>query len=121
LLRSQPLLGRRKPAGYFWGLGVVRVGDPERIRFAAESLAYTAIVGGTWQPWPKFGLKAQLDLHQPFYDTPLEEIGESAIQASLGAWRHFGPRGRLDFAIVEDLEVSTAPDVVLQVAAQWQW
>ena len=27
----------------------------------------------------------------------------------------------LEFAIVEDLEVSTAPDVVIQIAARWQW
>jgi hypothetical protein len=27
----------------------------------------------------------------------------------------------VEFAVVEDLAVSTAPDVVLQVAATWQW
>jgi hypothetical protein len=121
LLRSQPLLGRRRPASYFFGVGAVRVGDPERIRFDAETWVYTAVVGGTWQPWPKFGLKAQLDLHSAFFDTPLEELGESAIQATFGAWRSVGRRGTLEFAVVEDLEVSTAPDVVLQATASWRW
>jgi hypothetical protein len=121
LLRSRPLLGRQRPAGYYWGLGVIRVGEPEQIDFDAGDWVYTAIVGGSWQPWPKFGLKAQLDLHGAFYDSPLEEIGEDAIQATFGAWRPVGPRGTIEFALVEDVEVSTAPDVVLQVAAKWQW
>jgi hypothetical protein len=121
LLRTQALLGRPRPAGYYWGLGVLRVGEPERIAFAAESLVYTAVVGGSWQPWPKFGLKAQLDFHSAFFNTQLEELGEDAIQATFGAWRQAGRRGTLEFALVEDLEVSTAPDVVLQVAAKWHW
>jgi hypothetical protein len=32
-----------------------------------------------------------------------------------------GQRGQIEFAFVEDLNVSTAPDIVLQVAAAWQW
>lgn len=121
LLRSQPLVGRPRPAGYYWGVGVLRVGDPDRIDFAAESVVPTAVIGGSWQPWPKFGLKGQLDVHGAFYDSPLEELGKPAIQATLGAWRRTGERGLLEFGLVEDLEVSTAPDVVLQVAASWQW
>lgn len=121
LLRARELAGRRRAASYYWGLGVVHVGDPDRIAFPAEDWAYTAILGGTWQPWPKFGLKAQLDFHSAFYDTPLEELGEDAIQVTFGAWRPAGRRGTLEFALVEDLEVSTAPDVVVQVAAKWRW
>jgi hypothetical protein len=121
VLRSQPLLGRRRPAGYYWGVGVVRTGRPDGIDFASERWVYAGILGGTWQPWPKFGLKAQLDFHGRFYQTPLEEFGSDATLASFGAWRETGRRGTVDFAIVEDLHVSTAPDVVLQVAAQWHW
>jgi hypothetical protein len=121
LLRSRPLTARPRPAGYFWGLGLMRAGEPERIDFDAEKWIYTAVVGGSWQPWPRFGLKAQLDLHRAFFNTPLEEIGEDAIQVTFGAWMYTGARGTVEFALVEDLEVSTAPDVVLQVAAKWQW
>jgi hypothetical protein len=121
VLRTRPLLARRRSAGYFWGVGLVRAGDPQRIDFDAKTWVPTGIVGGSWQVLPKFGLKGQLDFHGAFFDTPLEEIGKPAIQATLSAWRRTGERGTLEFAVVEDLAVSTAPDVVLQVAAAWQW
>jgi hypothetical protein len=121
LLRSQPLLGRKRPAGYFWGAGIMRVGDPQRIDFAEETWVPTGVVGGGWQLWPKWGLKGQLDVHGAFYESPLEEIGETAIQATLSAWRRLRGAGTLELALVEDLAVSTAPDVVVQAAISWQW
>ena len=121
LLRTRPLLARRRAAGYYWGVGLVRAGDPHRIDFDSKTWVPTGIVGGSWQLLPKFGLKGQLDLHGAFYDSPLEEIGDAGIQATLSAWRRMGQRGQIEFAVVEDLNVSTAPDVVLQVAAAWQW
>jgi uncharacterized protein DUF3187 len=121
LLRSQELPARQRPAGYYWGIGVLRPGEADLIDFAAETWVYTAIVGGSWQPWRRFGLKAQLDLSRPFFNSPLEEIGESAIQATAGAWWRATDRALVEFALVEDLEVSTAPDVVLHVAAHWRW
>ena len=94
LLRTRPLLGAASaPAGYFWGVGLVRAGDPHRIDFDAETWVPTGVVGGSWQVLPKFGLKGQLDVHGAFFDSPLEEIGETAIQATLSAWRRMGQRG----------------------------
>src|SRR5688572_26015669 len=121
LLRTRPLLGRRRAAGYYWGVGVLRAGDPDVIEFDAETWVPTGIVGGSWQVLPEFGLKGQLDVHGAFYESQLEELGETAIQATLSAWRRMGQRGQIEFAIVEDLNVSTAPDVVFQVAAAWHW
>ncbi len=121
LLRTRPLLARKRAAGYFWGVGLLRIGDPHRIDFESETWVPTGVVGGSWQAFPRFGLKAQIDVHGAFYETPLEEIGEPGIQAALSAWRRTGERGTLELAVVEDLNVSTAPDVVLQVAASWQW
>jgi Protein of unknown function (DUF3187) len=121
LLRAKSLPARRRPAGYYWGIGLIRAGEPDLIEFHSEQWVYTAILGGSWQPWRRFGLKAQLDYHSPFYNSPLEEIGEDAYQATFGAWMQRNERSSLEFALVEDLEVSTAPDVVIQVAAHWRW
>jgi hypothetical protein len=121
LLRTRPLLARKRAAGYYWGVGLVRVGDPELVEFDANTWVPTAIVGGSWQLLPEFGFKGQIDVHGAFYDSQLEEIGETAIQATFSAWRRMAQRGQIEFAVVEDLNVSTAPDVVLQVAAAWQF
>lgn len=121
LLRAEALPARSRPAGYYWGVGLLRAGEPDLIDFDAKTWVYTAILGGSWQPWRRFGLKAQLDYHSAFFDSPLEEIGEGAIQATFGAWMKRNEGASLEFSIVEDLAVSTAPDVVIQVAAHWQW
>ena len=121
LLRSRPLPDRRHPAGYYWGVGLMHVGDPDVIEFRSEQWVYTAIVGGSWQRWPRFGLKAQLDVHTRFYDSPLVEIGETAVEATFGAWMQRRKDAQLEFALVEDLRVNTAPDVVLKIAAHWSW
>jgi uncharacterized protein DUF3187 len=121
LLRSRPLPERRHPSGYYWGVGIMHVGDPEVIEFRSETWVYTGILGGSWQRWPRWGLKAQLDVHTPFYDSPLEEIGETAFEVTFGAWMQRRKDARLEFALVEDLRVNTAPDVVLKIAAHWSW
>ena len=121
LLRSRALPERRHPAGYYWGVGIMHVGDPEIIEFRSETWVYTGILGGSWQRWPRWGLKAQLDVHTPFYDSPLEEIGETACEVTFGAWLQRRKDARLELALVEDLRVSTAPDVVLKIAAHWSW
>lgn len=121
LLRTQSVSTRKRPAGYYWGVGMVLAGKPDGIAFEANRWVYTGILGGSWRPWPKFGLKAQLDFHGAFFDTPLEEFGAAASLFTFGAWHPIGRRGMLDFAFVEDLRVSTAPDFGLQVAAKWRW
>ncbi|HVJ30340.1 MAG TPA: DUF3187 family protein [Gammaproteobacteria bacterium] len=121
LLRTRPLLARKRAAGYYWGVGLVRAGDAELVEFDANTWVPTGIIGGSWQLLPEFGFKGQIDVHGAFYDSQLEEIGETAIQATFSAWRRMGQRGQIELAVVEDLNVSTAPDVVLQVAAAWQF
>ncbi|HEY3516600.1 MAG TPA: DUF3187 family protein [Gammaproteobacteria bacterium] len=121
LLRTRPLLARKRAAGYYWGVGLVRAGDPELVEFDANTWVPTGIIGGSWQLLPEFGFKGQIDVHGAFYDSQLEEIGETAIQATFSAWRRMAQRGQIEFAVVEDLNVSTSPDVVLQVAAAWQF
>jgi Protein of unknown function (DUF3187) len=121
LLRSRPLPDRRHPGGYYWGVGVVHAGVPEIIAFRSRAWVYTGILGGSWQRWPRFGVKAQLDVHTPFYDSQLEEIGETAFEATFGAWMQRRKDAQLEFALVEDVRVRTAPDVVLKIAAHWSW
>ncbi|HEY5566452.1 MAG TPA: DUF3187 family protein, partial [Gammaproteobacteria bacterium] len=59
--------------------------------------------------------------YSAMYDTPLEELGQDAVQATIGGWWEWGEQSRLDFAISEDLHVSTAPDVVVHLGLRWNW
>ena len=43
VLRTRPLLARRRAAGYFWGVGLVRAGDPELIGFESEKWVPTGV------------------------------------------------------------------------------
>jgi hypothetical protein len=121
LLRPRAGTLRGRAAGYFWGVGVLALGEPERIAFPVDDHSIVGIVGGGLQILPKFGIKAQIDVYSAMYDTPLEELGQHAVQATIGGWWDAGTHTRADFAINEDLHVSTAPDVVVHLGLRWQW
>ncbi len=110
-----------KPAGGYWGLGLVMPGDAELVDFRQRDLVPIAVVGGGWRLLPRIGFRAQLDVHAPFYGTGLKELGQASAQATLGGWIDVGARSRVEFAVNEDLHVSTSPDVVVHAALHWQW
>lgn len=116
---ERELAGR--PAGGYWGVGVVAPGNAELIRFGHNGLVPIAVVGGGWRLLPRVGFRAQLDVHGPFYRTELEELGQASAQATLGGWVELGEATRLEFAVNEDLHVSTSPDVVIHAAVHWRW
>ena len=121
LLRPRPAMLRGRAAGYFWGVGWLDLGAPKVVAFPVEEGSLIGIVGGGLKVLPRFGIKAQIDVYSAMYDTPLEELGQNAAQITIGGWRDMGARGRIEFAISEDLHVSTAPDVVLHFAMRWTW
>lgn len=121
LLYDRTFVLRRRNAGFYWGAGLVSTGTPDRIRLPREDLVFTGLVGGSVSLRERLGFRAQLEIHSAYYDTPLEELGQTAVQASLGGWWSIGRRGRFDFAISEDLHVSTAPDVAIHAGVQWLW
>jgi hypothetical protein len=121
VLRPKTGTLRGRAAGYFWGVGVLGLGKPERVAFPVEDHSVVGVVGGGLQVLPKFGIKAQIDVYSAMYDTALEELGQHAVQATIGGWWDAGARTHVDFAINEDLHVSTAPDVVVHLGLRWQW
>jgi hypothetical protein len=121
VLRPRAVTFAQKPAGYFWGVGVLDFGEPERLLFPTKGSATIGIVGGSWKAWPRIGLKAQIDVYSALYRTSLEELGQNAAQVSFGGWWDMSEHGVLEFAVNEDLHVSTAPDVVLHMNLRWRW
>lgn len=68
-----------------------------------------------WQYSPAINLKLQLDAHSAFYDSALTELGDNAMQLSLGGTISLGRQWMLDAAVIEDIAVDTSPDVVFQI------
>lgn len=119
LMRARTVAVRGMQASYYWGVGAMSVGDADRIEFDARDGAVLGMLGGSLQPWPRLGFKAQLDMHSPFYDSRLDELAEPGIQATIGGWWRASERGVLEFAVNEDVSVSTSPDVVMHLLFRW--
>jgi hypothetical protein len=108
-------------AGYYWGAGFVLLGQPEVVAFTANDYAVTGVLGGGIKIFPRIGIRGQLDFLSAAYDTELEELGQHAVQATIGGWWEINGRSRLEFGVDEDIHVSTAPDVVLHLTLRWSW
>jgi hypothetical protein len=110
-----------QPAGWFLGAGLLALGEPDV--FPADSRDWVALgmLGVSWQPFASVGFKAQLDMHTAFYDSELEELGDAALQATIGGWWALDRRRALTVAVVEDLVVRAAPDVTVQVGFEWNF
>jgi hypothetical protein len=121
LLRSEELTVWARPSSYFWGVGAAVLGEPDRTiaMFDAKGEALFGMVGGTLRPWPRLGFKAQVDMHTALYDSGLKELGNPGMHVTIGGWWDMTERGALEFAVNEDLSVSTSPDVVFHLALRW--
>jgi hypothetical protein len=102
-----------RAASYFLGVAWLEIGDPTTMEFTSEDRAVAGLLGGDLALRERFGIKGQIDVNSALYDSDLEEIGELAVQATLGGWAHFGESMSFEFAVSEDLNVSTSPDVVI--------
>jgi len=110
-----------RPGAYYWGIGGLLLGTPEIIEYDARRAGFVGLVGGGIRPWPRWGLKAQLEFHSALYESRLREIGDAGVQATIGGWRYLGERGVLELAINEDVAVSTSPDLVVHINLQWEF
>ena len=111
---------RAHPASYFFGAAVIDIGQPTQVLFPAEDAALAAILGGAWRFAERLGIKGQIDANSALYDSQLEELGQTAVQLTLGGWLQFGQTGVFEFGIGEDLHVSTSPDVSIYLNLNWQ-
>ena len=112
-LRHGDFAGRA--ASYFVGAAWIEIGEPATVEFDIENQALAALLGGALTLGQRFGVKGQIEVNTALYDSDLEEIGQTAAQLTLGGWLSFRESMSFDFAISEDLHVSTSPDVVIML------
>jgi len=100
-------------ASVFGGLGVLLMnrGDvlPELQR---SSVLFGSLGAGAWV-LPRLSLKVQLDFNGAIYrDSELTQLGNDSLQLSVGGSLRLVKHTRIELAVVEDVAVATAPDVV---------
>ena len=119
VLRREDAIVRGRAAGFYYGFGLTDIEQPDQILYPVEDQVLTGIVGGGVAIGQRFGFKGQIDAHSALYDSQLEEIGQTSVMASIGGWLDIGDSTLFEFAVSEDLHVSTTPDVALVFNLSW--
>ncbi|MBE0500821.1 MAG: DUF3187 family protein [Desulfuromonadales bacterium] len=113
---------QRLPAatGQFYlygGGGGIFSNDGDLLAGQRNNLIGFVTLGCGWQPWSEVGLQLQFDGHTPFYrHSSLRELTKFAGQLAIGGSLSLGSHRVLELAVVEDIIVDTAPDVVFHLA-----
>ncbi|KPV39558.1 hypothetical protein AN478_10460 [Thiohalorhabdus denitrificans] len=72
-------------------------------------------LAGAVRPGSTFTLRAQVDVHTPFYRSEVGTLGKPAAEARLGTEVELPAWGRLDLGVSEDLTPERAPDVTFHL------
>ncbi len=102
--------------------GVLWLGKGEILEDQQRDWVGFGSIGVGWQPLSWVDFKLQLDGHTSFYDNSnLTQINSSSLQLGIGGTLHFSEQVSLDLAVIEDVVVSTAADVVFHSALNWRF
>ena len=96
--------------GWYFNGGNVFLGQGDVLVTQQKSSALFATAGLQFHPWQPVLLKAQLDMHQRFYDSALKFLGD-VVQITFGGSLLINKNSRLDLAVAEDIQVAASPDV----------
>jgi len=97
-------------SGWFINAGNVFLGAGNILSAQQKSSALFASTGFQFHPWQPILLKAQLDMHQAFYNSSLKFLGD-VLQITFGGSILLNKNNRLDIAVAEDIQVAASPDV----------
>jgi hypothetical protein len=101
-------------------LGYLYAGRFDALQHVQRRHLWFAGVGITWQVWRQLQLKAQLDSHASPLHAPLQAVGTAPLLFSAGVNWALAADWSAELAFVEDLNVSTAPDITFQFGLRYQ-
>jgi hypothetical protein len=113
---EQRLQSSRGPLFVYGGGGCMFTSDGDLLPAQKRPLVGLFNFGVGWQPSKRFGLQLQIDGHTAlFSNSELAGLNQVAGQLALGGSYALAQRTLLEVALVEDLLVFTAPDVVFHL------
>jgi Protein of unknown function (DUF3187) len=105
------------PWRLFGGGGVLKMSAGDVLDQQRRNWVGFATLGVVWLPQSFVELKAQFDVNSHFYrHTDLDPMNTQGGQVVVGASLVFSKRTLLELALIEDVLVETAPDVVFRMA-----
>jgi hypothetical protein len=108
--------------GWYGGAGLLWVGKGEVLPELQREHVLFGVFGWAVRALPDITLKAQLDMHSPFYGhTELEQLNTGSVELQLGGSWALTRNTVLDIAVAEDMVVSTAPDVTFHLALRYRY
>ncbi len=100
--------------------GYLRAGDSDLLDGAQEQNLWFAGLAVDWRVAHNWSVIAQVDGHAAPLQSDLTGVGEDAVLGTLGARWYFAPQWSVDFSVVEDIRVETAPDVTFQGSLRYR-
>jgi len=112
------LTGQRRLAAQWAGYGgggLLLMQRGEVLESLQRDHAWFGDLGVQWRLTERFALQVELSAHSALYDSDLPMLG-SAAQIASGGWLRFAGGSCLQLAVIEDIDVGTAPDVTFHAA-----
>lgn len=108
------------PLSWHGQVGYLRAGDSDLLDNYQEKNLWFAGVAMDWQFASKWSILLQLDSHAAPLDSNITGVGNDAYMATIGLRRRFVGNWVLDFSVIEDIAVETAPDVTFQASLAYR-
>ncbi len=104
-------------ASVYGGFGALLMNQGDVLPQQQRSyVPFGSLGAGAWV-LPRLSLKLQLDFNGAIYrDSGLAQLGDDSLQLSMGGSLRLAKHTRIELAVVEDVAVATAPDVVFHAA-----
>ena len=107
------------PLSWHGQAGYLRTGDSDLLGDIQEQDLWFAGISVDWQVAERWSLIAQVDSHAAPVDSDITALGDEAVMLTLGGRWRFAQNWALDFSVIEDIRVETAPDVTFQASLRY--
>ncbi|AQA17805.1 hypothetical protein BST95_05720 [Halioglobus japonicus] len=100
--------------------GYLYAGESDLLGKAQEQDLWFVGLTMDWVLNPRWSLIGQLDAHAAPMNSEITSLGDEAIMLTAGVRWRFAPAWAVDFSVVEDVQVETAPDVTFQASLRYR-